>query len=787
MRTFDSQGLRFKVYSRKVSRSPFSPFPLAVQVAVDRAVGTVGCSMSSVKRPSTGGGWKAIAYSLKLAQRVGWWKMWKAMRSRNTCKTCAVGMGGQLGGMVNEGGHFPEVCKKSFQAMASDLQGALQKQAIEAMSLQQLRAMTPRQLENSGRIADPLWLPRNGKAYQTTTWEHALQLIVERMQAAGPQRSFFYASGRASNEAGFLFQLMARRFGTNYVNNCSFYCHQASGVGLGMALGTGAGTVRLEDLDHTDLYLLIGANPASNHPRLMRSLMQIRRNGGDVVVINPVRELGLVKFRVPSDVRSLLFGTEIASEYLQPHIGGDLALLNALAKEILEQQGQDADFISRHTEGFEEFAAAVSALSWDSLINASGISRDQIRSLAQRYLNARNVVIGWCMGITHHLHGTSNVHAIANLALLRGMVGRDHAGLMPIRGHSNVQGLGTVGVTPALKQHLLERFEQRLNFSPPTSPGLDTMACMDAAWEGRMDFALCLGGNLYGSNPAAARAFQAISRMKTVVYLSTTLNTGHAWGTGEETLILPVLPRDEEPQPTSQESMFSFVRLSDGGASRHLNARSEASILAELGRRLFPDDARLDWNALQSHAAIRELIADLIPDYQALRDIDSSRKEFHVPGRAIRNYKFPTKSGKARFHVATPPEVVPRNSEPSAGDLKLMTLRSEGQFNSVVYDEEDLYRGQERRDVILMNPADLKRLNLQPDQRVRVRSDVGEMRYILARPYEIREGNAAMYYPEANVLIPHRVDPLSKTPAFKSIDIRVEAELIGAQVHQGTR
>ena len=534
-----------------------------------------------MKRPRSGGGWKAIGYSLKLAQRVGWWNMWKAMRSKNTCKTCAVGMGGQLGGMVNEGGHFPEVCKKSFQAMASDMQGALRRDFIEGMSLNQLRAMTSRQLEMSGRINEPLHLAKGSTSYKVTTWDHAIATLVERMKAAGPQRAFFYASGRASNEAGFLFQMLSRLFGTNYVNNCSYYCHQASGVGLGMAIGTGAGTVRLEDLEKTDLYILIGANPSSNHPRLMRSFMQIRRNGGRIIVINPVKELGLTNFRVPSDVRSMLFGSEIASQYVQPHIGGDLALLTGIAKDVIARSGYDATFVSNHTEGFELFVTQVQATSWELIIEQSGIDRDTIRTITDQYVQAKNVVIGWCMGITHHLHGTRNVHAIANLALLRGMVGRAHAGLMPIRGHSNVQGLGSVGVTPVLKQNMLERLEKRLGIQPPTSPGFDTMACMDAAHAGSMDFALLLGGNLYGSNPNAKRAFESMQKLKTIVHLSTTLNTGHAWGTGDETFILPVLPRDEEPQSTTQESMFSFVRLSDGGPPRHKHARSEVSILAE--------------------------------------------------------------------------------------------------------------------------------------------------------------------------------------------------------------
>ena len=725
-----------------------------------------------MKTPRSGGGWKAIAYSLKLASRVGWWNMWKAMRSRNTCKTCAVGMGGQLGGMVNEGGHFPEVCKKSFQAMASDMQGAIKTEFIQKATLNQLRAMTPRQLELSGRLTQPLLLLKGQVSYRPITWNEAFERITKSLTAAGPLRSFFYASGRAWNEAGFLLQLLSRLFGTNYVNNCSYYCHQASGVGLGMSLGTGAGTVRLEDLDHTDLYILIGGNPASNHPRLMRSLMQIRRRGGRIIVINPLKELGLINFRVPSDVRSLFFGSEIASQYVQPHIGGDLALITGIAKDVLEQNGHDAGFIKQYTEGFDEFLHSVNAATWDDICEQSGVTREVIGQIATQYMQARNAVIAWCMGITHHLHGTRNVQAIANLALLRGMVGRRHAGVMPIRGHSNVQGLGSVGVTPALKQSMLERFEKRLGIQAPQSPGYDTMACMEAAHRGEMDFALCLGGNLYGSNPDAAYAVDAMQKLKTIVYMSTTLNTGHAWGTADETIVLPVLPRDEESQTTTQESMFSFVRLSEGGKTRFEGPRSEVSILALIGQQIFEADTQLNWNQLQSHAAIRDLMADLIPGYEQVRDIDKTGKEFHVPGRALEDYKFPTPSGKAKFHpVELPEQSMPQNQ------LRMMTLRSEGQFNSVVYDEEDLYRGQERRDVILMSPVDMARMQLSADDRVRIRSASGEMRYILVRPFDIRSGNAAMYYPEANALVPHAVDPLSKTPAFKSVAISVEREV----------
>jgi anaerobic selenocysteine-containing dehydrogenase len=367
---------------------------------------------------------------------------------------------------------------------------------------------------------------------------------------------------------------------------------------------------------------------------------------------------------------------------------------------------------------------------------------------------------------------------IANLALLRGMIGRPDAGLMPIRGHSNVQGMGSVGVTPQLRQAALTRFEQRLGVKAPAQPGLDTMGCMEACGRGEMQTGVCLGGNLFGSNPDAAFAARALGTLDLIAYMSTTLNTGHAWGTGRETLVLPVLPRDEEPQPTTQESMFSYVRLSDGGPARYPGPRSEVSVLASLGRRVLGTDGPVRWDDLESHARIRALIAELIPGLEPMAAIDRTRAEFHISGRRLDTPVFPTVSGKARFHaVALPP---PR----AAGDrrLRLMTVRSEGQFNTVVYEEEDIYRGQERRDVILLNPEDMQRLGLTRDQRVTVRGPAGAMHGVLARPFDIRPGNAAMYYPEANVLVPRDVDPRSRTPAFKAVSVDVEPERESAAV-----
>ena len=316
----------------------------------------------------SGGGWKAIQYTLRMANRVGWWKLWRAMRSKNTCKTCALGMGGQLGGMVNEGGYFPEVCKKSFQAMASDMQAGITPEFFARYGFNELRAMTPRQLESSGRLV-PRFMP--GPMIRTiASFRGTRRSSAGRGQKGAGAR--FSMPAAAVRTKRFLLQLLAR-VRHDYVNNCH-YCHQAFGVGWRRASGR-TGTIRLEDLEHADLYILIGGNPASNHPRLMRSLMLLRRHGGQVVVVNPTRELGLVNFRVPSDVRSLLFGTQIASLYLQPHIGGDIALLTGLAKEVLTRGGHDTTFIAQATEGFAEFERHVDAVSWDEIERCSVTTR----------------------------------------------------------------------------------------------------------------------------------------------------------------------------------------------------------------------------------------------------------------------------------------------------------------------------------------------------------------------------------------------------------------------------
>jgi molybdopterin-dependent oxidoreductase alpha subunit len=781
-----------------------------------------------MKKHSAAGGWHAIKYTFAKAREVGGaWKLWKAMRTQNACKTCALGMGGQKGGMVNERGSFPEVCKKSLQAMASDLQGAIKPEFWSTYAIPQLQAFSPRDLEMCGRLVQPVMYRRGQQYYEPISWDDAFQRIVAKLKSLTADETFWYFSGRSSNEAGFLLQLFARLYGTNNVNNCSYYCHQASGVGLMSSVGSGTATVVLDDVEHADCVFIIGGNPASNHPRLMSTLMNVRNHGGEVIVLNPVRELGLINFRVPSNPWSLMFGTKIATLYIQPHIGGDLALLTGVAKRIVEMGAHDEAFLNQYCEtlagsgmakapkgqitdqgnvgdfqqapsvgGVAAYLDWLRSLSWSEIHAKSGNTQAEINQIAERYAAAKNVVFSWTMGVTHHVHGVQTVQAISNLALLRGMVGKPNAGLMPIRGHSNVQGIGSLGVTPKLKDAIFARLESEFHVKLPTVPGLDTLACMEGAHEGRLKFGFCLGGNLYGSNPDATYADEALSRLEMLVQLNTTLNTGHAHGLADETIILPVLARDEEPQPTTQESMFNYVRLSEGGPTRHQGIKSEGEIIATIAERVLgtpvdsirrssdgPSNNPIDWQAMQNTGRIREAIAKVVPGFEQLAEIDKNKKEFQIPGRTFHAPQFPTKSGRAILHTHSLPELKGNENK-----LRLMTVRSEGQFNTVVYETEDFYRGQERRDVILMHPDDVARLGLKENQRVTIRSDAGAMRDILVRPYaDIRAGNALMYYPEANVLVPRFTDPLSRTPAFKGVEIWIEEKVGSREKGPGKR
>ncbi|MGB5324212.1 MAG: molybdopterin dinucleotide binding domain-containing protein, partial [Pseudomonadales bacterium] len=554
---------------------------------------------------------------------------------------------------------------------------------------------------------------------------------------------------------------------------------QATGVGLGNTIGSGTATVELADLDACDTIFVIGANPASNHPRFIHKLKACRDRGGHVIVINPAREPGLVRFALPRSARSLIAGgSEIASHYLQPQIGSDIVVLHGLAKAILELGAEDSEFISAHCNGFAEFKGLLQSLQWADIERAAGLSKAAIAEVAKVYAASDNTVFAWGMGITHHSTGVANVECISNLALLRGMIGAPHRGLLPLRGHSNVQGIGTIGVKPVLADDVFAQMQQRLGVNMPAgnSGGMDTLACLEAAERGDIDTALVMGGNLYAGSPDAAWAARALDAIGCKIFLTTTLNQGHVHGVASgEVLILPVAARDEEPEPTTQESMFNFVRLSDGGIERIAAVRSEIDVLVGIATRLFANEqyrnniGNFDFSAFSSRRSIRESIASVIPGMQALADIDVARREFHVQHRIMHKPEFNTADGRANF-VAQPLAAFAASPD---YPFKLMSVRSEGQFNSIIYEQQDSYRGVTHRRVVLLNREDMQDMGLVEGAAVTLRSQYGAMHDLVAQSFELPRGNAMAYYPEANVLIGRERDARSQTPAFKSVAVNV--------------
>jgi len=707
-------------------------------------------------------------YSLEKAFQVGPLRLLKRMNSRNACKTCAVGMGGMKGGMVNEAGHWPEVCKKSLQAQVADMIGALPADYFEKHSIADLEKLTPKEAEDAGRLSYPVVLEKGASHFKPITWEAALKHIESAMKGTTPERTAFYSSGRSSNEAAFLLQAFARVYGTNNVMNCSYYCHQASGVALKMAFGTGTATVELEDLTRCDLVVLLGANPASNHPRLMTQLANLRARGGQIIVVNPVRESPLETFHVPSQIKSLFFGTKIASTYVQPLPGGDVAFLVGVLKSIIEKRKVDNEFIDSHTEGATEVLDYARNADWAELIKNSGVDRETIEKCADIIYMSKRTIFAWAMGLTHHASGVDNVLAVCNLAIATGNVGKPGAGLLPIRGHSNVQGIGSVGVAPSLQDSVRQSLETIYGTKITDAPGLDTHAMIDACGKGDIDFLFVLGGNLWGSNPDSNWAQDSMSKARNIVYLSTKLNPGHFFGRGETTLILPVLARDEEPQATTQESMFNFIRLSEGGEPNVKGQMMpESEVICDIANRVLGKEP-FDWTQLRDHKKVREIISRTIPGWEELGTIDDTKKEFTITGRVYHTPHFNTNSGKAIMH----PTPLPK---PVSDGLILMTLRSEGQFNTVVYDEYDFYRGVPHRYCILMSKEDALKLGVKDGQRVTVQGEAGRLENIEVVIGAIRSGAVAMYYPESNVLIKANVDSRSKTPAFKSAPVWIES------------
>jgi len=731
----------------------------------------------------SGGGWPLIEGWARATLSPTGLRLWQTLNHKSACLSCAWGTGGQNGGFRDELGEPLQRCLKSVEAIGAELQSAVPAEVFAGRSLAELQQLSSAECDQLGRLDRPLIRRAGSDHYEPIGWKEVHALTAEAFRRPAPERVASYSSGRSSNEAAYLLQLLLRALGSNNLADCSDLCHAPSTIGLGRVFGSGTSMVSLESLQHADGVVLVGSNAPANHPRLMNELIRLRERGGTVIVINPVLEAGLLKFGSPAfPIRSMLGGgSEIASLFLQPIPGSDTAVFLGLQKALLERGAIALDFVKAHADGWQALIEQIETTSWEAITGCCGLSREELEHTAARLAACKAVVFAWAMGITHHANGTANVQAIANTAVLTGNVARPGAGTMPIRGHSNVQGFGSMGVTVNLREPMQLALEQLLGRPLSPTQGYNTRALIEAAAAGAVDSLLCLGGNLYGANPDSRQAQAALGGIDTIIYLATKPNTGHFHGlAARQTLLLPVFNRFETPHRTTVESGNNWVRLNEPGSTHLASGQliSEVEFLAELAHRLHGTEP-IDWRRLQDPVYVRELIARTVPGYAAIAEIDASKKEFEVAGRVFQEPRFATATGRAQLAVTPLPELGLPDADHfgglAAGEqglvLNLITARSYGQHNTVVYKQGDSYRGMPHRQTILVNPEDLAACGLRAHQRVTVQGEVGQLDGIELIPGSVRRGAALMFYPEANVLMRAVSDPESGTPAFKRVPV----------------
>ena len=734
---------------------------------------------------NAGGGLPVIQYWIEKTLSPQGLQLWQTLNHKSACLSCAWGTGGQKGGFVNEAGEYLQRCAKSVEAIAAELQPGIKQDFFQKYNISELQQLTPQECDDLGRLSYPLILKSGSSHYQRISWEEVYQIATTAFQQL-PEKIASYSSGRSSNEAAYLLQLLMRSLGSNNLADCSDLCHAPSTIGLKKVFGSGTSMVSLEGLQHSDCLVLIGSNAPANHPRLMNELIQLRARGGKVIIINPQIEIGLVKFASPAfPIKSLLTGgSDISSLYLQPIPGSDVALFVGLQKSLIEQNLIKREYLASFTKNWQQIIDYAEDISWDNITNTCGLSQEEITATADLIGKSESVVFAWAMGITQQANGVDNVFSIANTALITGNAGKIGAGTMPIRGHSNVQGFGSMGVTVNLREEIKQALSKLLGKPVSETPGYHTRDLIAAAELGKFNTLFCLGGNLYAANPDLQQAKQALSQIETIFYVATKPNLGHFHGLAkQQTLILPVFNRFENPHQTTTESGNNFVRLNDAGKS-HLQPDnsdliSEVELITEIAHRLH-DENPINWRKLQDTVYVRELIAKTIPGYDKIGKIDQTQEEFTITGRIFEEPKFPTSDGKAQMFVTPLPQLsLPHKSafgvekNQSGIVLILGTGRSYGQHNTVVYRSEDKYRNMPHRHCILMNRLDIKKAGFQEHQRVTVKGNAGELENIEIICGAIREGVAFMFYPESNVLFKAEIDPKSGTPAYKRVPVFV--------------
>ncbi|WP_408896554.1 FdhF/YdeP family oxidoreductase [Nocardioides sp. R1-1] len=657
-------------------------------------------------------------------------------------------------------------------------------------SVAELDSRSDMWLNQQGRLTEPMVKRPGGTHYEPIGWDEALGLVADELNGlASPHEAMFYTSGRVSNEAAFLLQLFVRAFGTNNLPDCSNMCHESSGSGLGETLGIGKGSVSLDDIHESDLVFVVGQNPGTNHPRMLSALEQTKRNGGRVIAVNPLPEAGLIRFKNPQKPSGVIGkGTVIADLFLKIRPGGDLALFQMLNKLLLEAEDGapgtvlDHDFIATHTTGYDDFAAHARTVAWEHVLQATGLTREEIEAAHREVLGAKRIIVCWAMGLTQHRHGVPTIREIASFLMLRGNIGRPGAGVCPVRGHSNVQGDRTMGIWERVPDAFLDALAAEFSFEPPRDHGYDSVAGVRAMRDGKARVFVGVAGNFVRAMSDSAVTEAALRSCSLTVQVSTKLNRSHTV-CGETALILPTLGRsDRDVQASGEqfvtvEDSMSEVHQSRGRlepASPHL--LSEVAIICRLARRTLGPGGAIPWEDFEAdYGLIRDRIARVVPGFEDFNARVAVSGGFRLPS-PVNQGVFPTPSGKAVF--------VPNRLdwiEPPAGHLVLQSLRSHDQWNTIPYAMDDRYRGiHDARRIVMVNPSDLAELGIADRDLVDIVSvwtDGTERRAEGFRvvAYPAARGSAASYYPETNVLVPlDSVAEVSNTPTSKGVIVRLE-------------
>jgi molybdopterin-dependent oxidoreductase alpha subunit len=692
-----------------------------------------------------------------------------------------------------EPGHrsFAEFCENGAKAAAEEATSKrVTPEFFRRHSVAELSRKSDYWLGKQGRISEPVVLRKDSSHYEPIAWDEAFRMIASELNALdSPDEAIFYTSGRTSNEAAFLYQLFVRQLGTNNLPDCSNMCHESSGTALTEVIGIGKGTVTLEDIHRAELIITIGQNPGTCHPRMLSALQETKRNGGRIISINPLPETGLSRFQHPQEPLQVLTGrsTQLADIHLPVRVNGDIAVLKGIMKEMLEEEDRrpgtvfDHDFIRKHTHGFDEFIGDLQREDWDTIVEQSGIPRDEIRRAAELVMRGERIIVTWAMGMTQSKHAVAGIQEIMNLLFLRGSIGKPGAGACPTRGHSNVQGDRTMGIWERPKPEFLDALAREFGFEPPRQHGFDTVEAIKAMHAGKGKVFFAMGGNFLSATPDTEYTAEALRRCRLTVQVSTKLNRAHLI-TGEQALILPCLGRSERDvqkagdQFVSVENSMGIVHSSRGRlepASEHL--LSEPAIVARLARATLDGRSSVDWEGLASnYDRIRDHIGRTIPGFDEYNRRVREPGGFYLPNLPRDQREFRTLTGKANFTVHPIPHT---RLEP--GQLVMMTVRSHDQFNTTIYGLDDRYRGilNERR-VVLLNRDDIAELGLRAGQVVDLTSHFQGQervaRQFIVIEYPIPRRCAATYFPETNVLVPiGSVAERSNTPSSKFVIITV--------------